>query len=215
MAMVQTKGRGGVCSHGRCLLESDGTLDIAAAGNSTQPDLISSSDFNPFANMSNLEYDALANALNGMNNPYLPFNYSTPAINDSSAGSTSILPLNSNPTPSATSYGATAFPSLDSQGPILPDPNSTILNCPCNCTYVSPSCCLTKDVWDDPMGQVQMAPLPANATVFCDETTGAWVPSWDRSDKVNGTRTAFDEMGNVAYSPSPSIPKPTETNGGG
>ena len=205
---MQTKGRGGVCSHGRCLLESDGTLDIAAAGNSTQRDPISYSDFNPFSNMSTPEYAALVNALNGMNNPNSPFNYLTSAIHSSSDGSTSTLPLASDPP---------AFPSLDSQSPILPDPNSTILNCPCNCTYVSPSCCLTKDVWDDPMGQVQMAPLPANATVFCDETTGAWVTRSDQSDVVivTGTGTGFDKMGNVAYSSSPSIPQPTEINGGG
>ncbi len=51
------------------------------------------------------------------------------------------------------------------------------------------------------MGQVQMAPIPANATMFCDEMTGAWVPRSDQSDVVivNGTGTGFDEMGNVAF----------------
>ena len=52
---------------------------------------------------------------------------------------------------------------------------SPILTCPCNCTYVSAACCLSRTVWEERSNQIQMQPLLANASVRCNTGSGKWV----------------------------------------
>lgn len=51
------------------------------------------------------------------------------------------------------------------------------LVCPCNCTYVSPTCCLsgTGIVWEGSGMRVQTTVGAPNETVCCDGETGQWV----------------------------------------
>ena len=59
--------------------------------------------------------------------------------------------------------------------PQSPTQTSPILTCPCNCTYVSAACCISRTVWEDPSMQIKMQPLPANASASCDAASGLWV----------------------------------------
>lgn len=63
---------------------------------------------------------------------------------------------------------------------ILPRPNATIPNgaieCPCNCTYVSPACCLSTNgiLWEPPIAKSDTNMQAPNSTTCCDTTTGKW-----------------------------------------
>lgn len=50
------------------------------------------------------------------------------------------------------------------------------LECPCNCTYVSPACCLSTDgvVFEDPSEKSPLGVQAPNRSVCCDEMTGGW-----------------------------------------
>ena len=98
---------------------------------------------------------------------------------------------------------------------------SAPLNCPCNCTYVSAACCLSGSgiVYEDPSMQIHMDPLPANATVCCNERTGHWL--WRSSGGcssavLNGTASDFINIGNVkwnnTFSNNVGFPDPDEDN---
>ena len=108
----------------------------------------------------------------------------TPSVNKPVTNMTGLLPLiNSSDATLADnthlSSGNRPLPSRLPPGFRLP--NSTlqvppILNCPCNCTYVSAACCFSRTVWEDPSKQIQMDPPPANASVCCDVGSGKWEP---------------------------------------
>lgn len=175
LAMIEAKGRRGTCLHGRCLLETDGTVDVAAEGNLISASPQNASNFTTSVGIDVPELNDLINAYGAASDASSSslenvFTTTTPGV--------SATPLTNRPPTLSSPTNTLPFPpipSLNSTSPILPDPGSSLLNCPCNCTYVSPSCCLTRDVWDDPMGQIQMAPLSANASVVCDSGTGRWV----------------------------------------
>lgn len=59
--------------------------------------------------------------------------------------------------------------------PDQPYPQHTFA-CPCNCTYVSPACCLLGSglVWEDVAEKLPMTVQAPNGSVCCDETTGKW-----------------------------------------
>lgn len=48
--------------------------------------------------------------------------------------------------------------------------------CPCNCTYVSHDCCLSKTsiVWAEPLGRLNISVEAPNSTVCCNASTGQW-----------------------------------------
>lgn len=50
------------------------------------------------------------------------------------------------------------------------------LECPCNCNYVSPACCLSIDgvVFEDPSEKSPLGVQAPNRTVCCDGMTGGW-----------------------------------------
>lgn len=50
------------------------------------------------------------------------------------------------------------------------------LECPCNCTYVSPACCLSTDgvVFEDAGAKSVVGVRAPNGTVCCDGVTGEW-----------------------------------------
>ena len=76
---------------------------------------------------------------------------------------------------------------------------SPILNCPCNCTYVSAACCLSRTVWEDASQQIQMDPLPANATISCDSGTGKWVNKTSESTPSKIDPVGFIGLGSVQW----------------
>ena len=84
--------------------------------------------------------------------------------------------------------------------------NSPTLICPCNCTYVSASCCLSRIVWEEPPKQVQMQPPPANATVVCDTGSGQWVPKPTSSGERKEENSGFIGIGSVKWNSSPANP---------
>ena len=119
----------------------------------------------------------------------------TSGSNVSLANVTSLLPYHSPlRVPSSTRSGAyshvndsislvfdnasTSVPPISSGSSAVPKdrPPVTDLTCPCNCTYVSAACCLSRIVWEDPQQQIKMDPLPANATVCCQASSGKWLP---------------------------------------
>lgn len=59
--------------------------------------------------------------------------------------------------------------------PDQPYPQNTFA-CPCNCTYVSPACCLSSHgiVWEDLSEKLSMTVQAPNGSVCCDETSGKW-----------------------------------------
>ena len=100
----------------------------------------------------------------------------------------------------ASSYGATAqqcrkrclFDSnntttsnstLEMVAPLLAGVNAsspTLLSaemvCPCNCTYISHACCLSRTnmVWADTSQQVNISVKAPNGTAYCNTSTGLW-----------------------------------------
>lgn len=48
--------------------------------------------------------------------------------------------------------------------------------CPCNCTYISHACCLsrTNTVWTDMSQRVNVSVQAPNGTAYCNTTTGLW-----------------------------------------
>ncbi len=61
-----------------------------------------------------------------------------------------------------------------------------------------------------------MAPLPANATVYCDKTTGAWVPKSGKSGgiRANSTGEGFDQIGQASYEPDKGMVGLADADGG-
>lgn len=63
---------------------------------------------------------------------------------------------------------------------ILTRPNATIadgvMECTCNCTYVSPACCFVKDgiVWEPPTARSSMVVPALDDSTCCDSKTGKW-----------------------------------------
>lgn len=205
IARTLTQSRGATCTTGRCLLESDGTLDIAAPSNTSAGGPADTADFNPFTNMTNLDMgglvDAFENAMTS-NSSTASDNYTRRPGGDMSSD----LGNTSTPTGSKSSdlYEPSPVAQLDSAVYINPDPGSSLLNCPCNCTYVSAACCLSNTVWDDPSFRIQMAPLPANAVVTCDTNSGKWVPKLKGPSKPITTSAGdFDDLGSAPYTPFP------------
>ena len=53
-----------------------------------------------------------------------------------------------------------------------------------------------------------MGPLPANATMFCDKSTGSWLPNVSSSGapRANSIQVEFDRLGKEPYVPlNPAI----------
>ena len=142
------RGRRGTCFNRRCLLESDGTLDITAPTTASGDGSAGSADFTPFANMTSLEIEELVDAFqNWTGSTDLSDNFTSSLKGHTSLGSGNVSsPIVPNP---SGPYEPVPVPQIDSAGQILPDPGSSKLNCPCNCTYVSAACCLSKTVWED------------------------------------------------------------------
>ena len=153
-AMTQAADPGGMCRHGRCILESDGTLDIKRSNDTSKDTTAGTAKSSPFMNMTQLETHQLVDAFSNSN---------------------AILQLKNLTNNSSSLSEHVPEPQLDSAGQIMLDPESSRLNCPCNCTYVSAACCLSKAVWEDRSLQVHMAAPSANLTVACDESTGTWL----------------------------------------
>ena len=208
---------------GRCLLEEDGTLNIDSLTNGS--DATASYDAsNIFANLTdalvaNLTGNILGNSSsllspsNETNSP-VPFNASGLALgdfplpssgNDSFGNLSSVVDSVTNDTAPIVLPEQAILNDLDQPAPIL--------NCPCNCTYVSAACCLSRFVWEDPSMQIKMDPLPANSSVCCDSNTGRWEPksSGCGSSASNDSTGGFIGLGNVKWKPNAFAPKPTGT----
>ena len=98
----------------------------------------------------------------------------------------------------------------------FPDTASPILNCPCNCTYVSAACCLSRIVWEAPSLQIHMAPLPANASECCDATSGKWMPKSEDTCTVlasSNSDIGFIGMGSMPFGARPSPSPSSQGNG--
>lgn len=213
-ARARARAHAGLCtSASRCLLESDGTLDIVAAGNLSSNGQYDITSFSSLPiNETELGIEELATALENPTTlkPSLDIsNASNPAGNalyNCSNSETSAIGFSG----CNASYDSAPTPQLDPASQIRPDPGSSFLNCPCNCTYVSSACCLSDLVWEDPSFQIVMASPPANATVSCDEGSGEWVSK----TKTAGVHTAdavttslnasFDDLGSVQYTSPPA-----------
>lgn len=89
---------------------------------------------------------------------------------DSSGGNISLSDSWSN---SSTTWNSTSL-EIFAQ-PNQPYPQNTFA-CPCNCTYVSPACCLSGNgiVWEDQSEKLPMTVQAPNGSTCCDETTGKW-----------------------------------------
>ena len=200
----------GMCTTAsRCLLESDGTLDIVAAGDSSSDDHYEATSFGSLtANETGLGIEELATALANST----AFEPSVDAFNASNATDNARLGCSTNDDSAQTSVTCNSFndsvptPQLGPASQILPDPGASFLNCPCNCTYVSSACCLSDQVWEDPIFRFVMASPPTNATVSCDQGSGDWI---SKTTTTTGDPTAvaaksaidsFDDLGSVQYS---------------
>ena len=160
----------------------------------TGPDVISYNDTNTPPPDSSIP-DETSNSDNGYpntsNNTNTPF-ADPPNLNDTNNGT------NANysppPPPTYAIFNTSSDLSGSDTDPTLP------LDCPCNCTYVSASCCLSDNgiVFEDPSYQIPMDPLPANAPVCCNDRTGHWI--WKSSGQcseavVNGSANGFVGLG--------------------
>ena len=74
---------------------------------------------------------------------------------------------------------------------------SPILNCPCNCTYVSAACCISRIVWEEPSKQILMEPPPSDASVCCNARSGKWEPKSQGCGASNEGLTGFISLGSV------------------
>ena len=103
--------------------------------------------------------------------------------------------------------------STDPQNPQYAIFNSTspdytdLLTCPCNCTYVSASCCLSDSgiVYESPSLQVHVAPIPDDDPICCDARSGMflWRASGEcREEVVNGSPTNFVGLGQRVWNGS-------------
>ena len=149
---------------GRCLSEDSGTSNSTGAANITNHGILKYNT--SFTNRTIL-------SSNNFSSPPIPYSYHSEA-----------LPLTNNSVYSykaPTHLRATLTGSSNNTDP-QPIPPATSLTCPCNCTYVSASCCLSPYVWEDTSKRLQMAPLPANGTVCCNGTSGEWVPKSSLAD---------------------------------
>ena len=86
--------------------------------------------------------------------------------------------------------------------PNTPTQTSPILTCPCNCTYVSASCCFSRIVWEEPSKQIHMEPPPANSSVVCDPGSGLWVPKPTASSTSTADKHSFIGLGSVKWNSS-------------
>ena len=163
--------------------------------------------------------------------------YIDAALLDSStsnnATSTNPLPPSLKKSPSVATFENVAVPSSSGDDQILPSHvaqqpiykslrNFTlagqpppILYCPCNCTYVSAACCLSRTVWEEPSKSVLMKPPPSDATVCCDTSSGKWLPksgecplSWANGSVGGG----FDPLGTVKWNGRPIPQKLAQQN---
>ena len=71
---------------------------------------------------------------------------------------------------SETTANITSLPTRD-----LPKVEHSVMSCPCNCTYVSPSCCLATDhiVYEGPADKTNVLLLGEPGTC-CDHNNGSW-----------------------------------------
>ena len=194
-AVGQARGRTLLCQ-GTCLLEADGTLKLIppayeqnttkvydvsdvfanrshpSAANLTVPHLANLTDRGLPADSIELVPANTTDSLLGLNSSAL----ATIGNNLSQDGAAPIGLSNGTSialgNDTSIDLGNTSMSSA--ADPYLGD--ALILSCPCNCTYVSAACCVSTMVWDDAPYQIQMDPLPDNATVSCDTSTGEWVP---------------------------------------
>lgn len=97
----------------------------------------------------------------------------TNSSTNSSSGNTTWSNGNTTSSGSGTTWNSTSLEILAQ--PDQPYPKNTFA-CPCNCTYVSPACCLSSRglVWEDPSEKLAMTVQAPNGSVCCDETSGLW-----------------------------------------
>ena len=84
--------------------------------------------------------------------------------------------LLANTTGDNATYSNTTFEIMD-QPDQTPTTDFGALECPCNCTYVSPACCLSTDgiVYEDALARSQISvQAPPDTGFCCDTTTGLW-----------------------------------------
>ena len=150
-----------------------------------------------------VEIDQTANLTNSTTSIDIPVANLTQIFNatgpSSSAISNNTLPLDSDDSHRFENLPDSPLPSSSLQ-------TSPILICPCNCTYVSASCCLSPIVWEDPSEQIQMKPPPANASVECDIGSGKWVPKPSASSSPTENEGGFIGMGSVKWNSSAAGP---------
>ena len=70
---------------------------------------------------------------------------------------------------------------IETPAPLPPD-----VVCPCNCTYVSHDCCLsrTKMVWAEQSKKLNITVQAPNSTVCCDSRTGQWATAPVQRDNL-------------------------------
>ena len=191
---------------GRCLDQDDNTTDLLAMANMTKTTIMS---FNT--------------SLAKLSKPWPNTASSDSASVDSAIppifGNDSLLPNNF-----STSLPSDIQPSNRGTQDLF---STTNLTCPCNCTYVSPTCCLSHIVWENPRRRIKMDLLPANATVYCDANSGKWLPKSSESVSKSAYTAApaesdsavgFIELGSVRVNTSAAVErvheKAIEVNGG-
>ena len=160
---------------GRCALEDDGTLLFAAVADTA-------------SNTTNPTTTPIPATGPSIPTQGMQFNNSAqPLINNSIAGQFNISSNNNN------------------DNTFFSPPAASEIICPCNCTYVSAACCLSKLVWEDPSLQVHVNPPPANANLACDEASGRWVAGSRggiEGEGGNGSTGGFVALGTARWNAS-------------
>ena len=195
VAMVAVAMKPASVCRGRCLLDEDGTIEIPASANVlnmtalfdpslmnvTEPDSRKLTD----PSLEGLTDPASTNLTDALNAP-LPDNPpDVVSVQAPLATGTASLPLNN----SLILPSKISTPNITFQ-----DLSSPKLNCPCNCTYVSTACCLSRIVWEDASQQIPMDPLPTNATMSCDFNSGKWVPKTGSGTTSSNSGVGFIGM---------------------
>jgi hypothetical protein len=85
--------------------------------------------------------------------------------------------------------------------------STAVMHCPCNCTYVSTACCLSRVVHEDTSMRIHMNPLPVNSSVCCDPNSGRWLPKHSNECSSNVSNTDFTSLGSVRWNDSGTVPR--------
>lgn len=165
---------GGPC-RGRCLLEQDGTLEVnfPAYKNESRTSWVGSHTMSrgPTLGVISSNSTPLPSTVSSINLSTSPSNFP-------------YHPLSKHSTPHAKFHVHQA----------------AIVFCPCNCTYVSAACCLSRMVWEDPTQQVQMLPHADEASLCCDLSSGKWQAKSGGCPSSNKDFGGFEDLGSRNFS---------------